>query len=423
VWVLNPPVEEDYYIGIGGSSTGDRESDMEQARLNALADVASQISTKIRSEMVLREGEDDRGNRRESFSRRIEENVAQELRGVEPVDAYYSPEEGFWYYYRFPRAELDRARNDLKLRVRELIFLDSAGEGDSGTAAGTAAERLSVLARGYDLIMESPFVGTLRVEAAAHTGALIDYIEAELRRELGALAISLTDDRISGEVGDSLFIEAAVGGTGRGYASPGRIPLILVTKDGEILSRFATDPDGTYRGTVEASFDSPGRYPCIVSVDISALVREASAGSALGVSLPRRECILEIFAKSLGLEVRTGEGTVPRSLADGFKAIFETRLNYDLTDDYDPERPTLLVTVYYTDFPENDFGMFFSTARCALDLVRDGRSLYNFETDRFKEGGLTTEQARDRALEKLFEYLGNTEDPYRGIVLALEGEG
>ena len=78
--------------------------------------------------------------------------------------------------------------------------------------------------------------------------------------------------------------------------------------------------------------------------------------------------------------------------------------------------------MYYTDFPENDFGLYFSTARGVFDLVRAGRSLYSFETDRFKEGGLTVEQARDRALERLFEYLENTAGPYREITAVLEEE-
>ncbi|MFW5768778.1 MAG: LPP20 family lipoprotein, partial [Spirochaetota bacterium] len=214
VWVLNPPVDEEYFLGIGGSNTGNREADMEQARLNALADLAARISTKIRGEMVLESGEDDRGNRRQSFSRRIEENVSQELRGVEPVDAYYSPEEGFWYYYRFPKAELDRARDDLKRRVRDLVFPREGGADAPEVAAGTAAERLAVLGRGFDLIMESPFVGTLRVEEVRYTGALIDYIEAELRRELGTLEILLEDGVISGELGDLLVLEARVRAAG-----------------------------------------------------------------------------------------------------------------------------------------------------------------------------------------------------------------
>ena len=430
VWVLNPPVDEEYFIGIGGSNTGDRETDMEKARLDALADLASQISTKIRGEIVSEAREDGRGNRRESFSRRIEENVSQELRGVEPVEAYYSPREGFWYYYRFPKAELDRARNDLKRRVRELVLPRTRGTGEPGREAGeaaagawTAAERLSILGRGFDLVMESPFVGTLRVEETEYTGALIDYIDAELRRELGSLEIVLADELITGERGDALVLEASVRSTGAAAVSPGRIPLILMTREGGIVSRFVTEPDGRYRGTAAVPFTEPGRYPCVVSFDIAALVREASADSVSGVSLPRRECVIEILTKSMGLEVRTGEGAAPRALADGFKAILETRLEYDLTGEYDPQRPTLLVTVYYTDFPENEFGLFFSTARCVLDLVRNGRSLYSYETERLKEGGLSPEQARDRALQRLFAYLEESEDPYREIALAIEGEG
>ena len=426
VWVLNPPVDEEYFLGIGGSNTGNREADMEQARLAALADLAARISTKIRGEMVLESGEDDRGNRRQSFSRRIEENVSQELRGVEPVDAYYSPEEGFWYYYRFPKAELDRARDDLKRRVRDLVFPREGSADAAGVTAGTAAERLTVLGRGFDLIMESPFVGTLRVEEVRYTGALIDYIEAELRRELGSLEISLADGVISGESGDFLVLEARVRAAGAAEDGrrrvPGRIPLILMTREGKILGRFVTGPDGRYSGTVEAVFPKPGRYPCIVSLDVSALIGEVPAGAALGVSLPKSECILEIFAKSLALEVRTEEGTAPRALTDGIKAILETRLEYDLTGEYDPEKSTLLITVYYSDFPESEYGMYFSTARGVLDLVRSGRSLYSFETDRFKEGGLTVEQARDRALGRLFQYLENTAGPYREITSILEEE-
>jgi hypothetical protein len=58
-------------------------------------------------------------------------------------------------------------------------------------------------------------------------------------------------------------------------------------------------------------------------------------------------------------------------------------------------------------------------ASAVISLIKRGKTIYSYESDQFKDGGLTPEQAHQRAFGKLIEGLETNPEYVKGIVEAL----
>ena len=57
-----------------------------------------------------------------------------------------------------------------------------------------------------------------------------------------------------------------------------------------------------------------------------------------------------------------------------------------------------------------------------INVVRNGKSLFNYETEEFKEGGIDGNQARERAKNKLFAALEGNKALFTKIKSAVTEE-
>ena len=260
-WVLEYPIEPDYYVGVGSSNVGDRGTDMEQARLRALASLASSISTKIESEIVVDTVDDSEGNYKTQLTEKIRQNVQQNLKGVEPVDSFYSPAEGYWFYFRFAKAELENMKDALRQRVTQMAESTLSG-------TGTIAEKIAILWDGYNMIQESPFVGTIQSTVQGNTGALTDILAAEIGRLTASLTLSAEPADAVLEQGETpvfnLLVSSSLG------IATGQLHCILFDEGSEIAS-VVTDQNGYYNGQVDVSEMELGRRQLVWTVDFSRL--------------------------------------------------------------------------------------------------------------------------------------------------------
>ncbi|MDC7124726.1 MAG: LPP20 family lipoprotein, partial [Spirochaetales bacterium] len=99
-WVTNPPTNNAYYIGIGGSNSGDKAEDNEIAKRRAMSALAAEISAVISSESTYKTTADSLGNINDSAEEVITQLVNQNLKAVEIVDVWSSVSSGYWYYLR-----------------------------------------------------------------------------------------------------------------------------------------------------------------------------------------------------------------------------------------------------------------------------------------------------------------------------------
>ncbi|NQV19080.1 MAG: LPP20 family lipoprotein [Armatimonadetes bacterium] len=127
LWIENYPYNSDYYIGIGYSTKSNEDYENE-ARNNAINEIASQIEINISSETIHKLIEKN-GRIDELLKKQIQTSTKQSLEQVEIVDKHENNNE-YWVYCRLSKEEykrqkqikLDKAINnslDLFARARE----------------------------------------------------------------------------------------------------------------------------------------------------------------------------------------------------------------------------------------------------------------------------------------------------------------
>ena len=103
-WVSQRPISDKDYIGIGMASTSD-DNYMDKAKQNALADIASQIATKVDAEAFIHTVDVD-GKSRELFEEKITGTMSAWVEGIEIKDTYTG--DGKHYVYCTLNKELYR---------------------------------------------------------------------------------------------------------------------------------------------------------------------------------------------------------------------------------------------------------------------------------------------------------------------------
>ena len=405
-WVKKYPVDPAYFIGVGSSNTGNRGEDMDKARLNALAVLASSIVTKIEAEIVVESTDDTEGNTYEKITSRIRENVNQNLQGVEPVDSYYSRQDGYWFYFRFPKSKLEEMKQDLTRRV-----LDMAGPGIEGTYP-SVAEGLAQLWDGYSLIQDSPFVGTIDVEIGPYSGAFTDILQKEISRLSASLDIRVQPEELRIEQGQTPEIRVFLGNS---LGIPTGQLSAVFQAGGKVISKVVTNRDGGFTGKIEPAGLDPGRIVGSWKADFGAL---GINPESVRLFVPEVSVFIEVEKKSVGLRVVTGNGGPFPGLGQSVSSLFSNTMPFEITNEYAPDTTNILFTLHFRDLPENDFGLFFTFARGVISVGKSGKTLYSYESEEYKEGGITAEQARERAKAKLFEALAGEKQMFEEITAA-----
>jgi hypothetical protein len=120
-WVENHPVTSSYYIGVGIGNKNDQNLDYrEQAKKNALNDLASEISVTIKSNSFLFTMESN-DSFNEEFKSTIKTEISKDLEGYELVDSW---EDASIYkvYYRLSKSEYHQNQNEKKEKTLRLCY-------------------------------------------------------------------------------------------------------------------------------------------------------------------------------------------------------------------------------------------------------------------------------------------------------------
>lgn len=129
MWLKDKPILEEYYIGIGSArKIGTIDEYTNEARKNALADIAGEISTSISSISVLNQVEDKRGVS-EIFQNTIKTSSKDFLTAYEKVESYEN-ETYYWIYYRLSKEkyEIEKAKRKAEAIENALLKYKNALE-------------------------------------------------------------------------------------------------------------------------------------------------------------------------------------------------------------------------------------------------------------------------------------------------------
>ena len=120
-WVKNHPASPNYYIGIGIANKNNQDiNHREQAKKNALNDLASEISVNIKSNSFLFSMESDY-DYNEDFKSIIKTEINKDLEGYELVDSW---EDELYYkvYYRLSKSKYHQKQKEDKEKALTLCY-------------------------------------------------------------------------------------------------------------------------------------------------------------------------------------------------------------------------------------------------------------------------------------------------------------
>ena len=401
-WVTSFPADNAYFIGVGSANTGNQAEDNEVARKNAMTMLAASISTTIQSETSYRETDDADGVSR-SAEVQINETVAQNLQAVEIVDSFYAPDWGYWYYVRLNKAKWAEIQKrellELEKRVKDLVTPVLSNRGTS------VAERLTILARGWEIVAESAYTGMVKTELEGESGSLIDLLEKQIGTHVNSLSVQVTPASLETEAGRPAKLSIAV--TSSTGLEPGPLNFIVKAKDAGEGPSFSivTDKAGRYTEDVNFSGFPVGKSYLNAVLDLSHFgIRPGSVETEIIV--PQRDFLLDIRQQKAQLVV-SAAGDLDPEYSEGAvyntaKALFSKTLPVKIEEGAGDKTYTLNFNLQYRNAPPNDYGFVIIYVKGNLSVMRGSKSIFTYETPEAKGGGLNWSQANTKALDKLF---------------------
>ncbi|MCK5736192.1 MAG: LPP20 family lipoprotein, partial [Spirochaetaceae bacterium] len=221
-WLSSYPASSSYYVGIGGSNTGSMAEDREKAAAAARADLAAQISAQVSSELEVSSHAASDGSFNESVERTVNESVDQNLKSVDTVDSWFSPEHGAWVYVRLSKAVWAAIIKDeiASLTLKANTILSPVASGNL-----TEAENMAALGRARLSLLSSPWGLRVKDEVFGSNGYLIDLVDAEISDRTGSLLVKATANPSEIKYGSELVLSGRIeSGSG---GSIGAYPLFL----------------------------------------------------------------------------------------------------------------------------------------------------------------------------------------------------
>ncbi len=389
-WITNRPDSTVYYIGIGGSETGNQADDKEIARSRALAELSSEIFASIESSLDIQATDSSETGETYLVEQNIRQKVEQDLEALETVDTWYSQQDGYWYYMRLSRMEWEaiqeRRARDMRQRIEEMF---------AGVFRDTLSE-LKTIDRAYSEYRQNYTGNKVSMELFGQTGSIdtLLLLRAEdLLKGITLPAPSLPD-RVT-QMEQISLRGTVLCGTGR---NPGAFALEFLNASGEILQEIPLDPDGNFDWLYTVK-ELPGEGNFTYRLKSPLTNRELL--SQLDYALPSESSSTSVQALVVQMLIEgEGSGLYSRSFE-----ILDSITPFTLTDRESEKKISLSFSFH--EAPPNDFGLVISYGRCYVGLITSRGEDIVWQSEEVKSGGLTEEQARGKVTDKLLETVRN----------------
>lgn len=400
-WLTSYPSDTGFYVGIGGSSTGNLVEDREVATAAARADLAAQISIQVKSELDIASSAGSDGSFSESVRQTINESVEQNLQSVETVDVWISPDDGAWVYVRLSKAVwaaiVKKEIADMTLRANTALQPVAAG-------TMTEAEEMAALGRTRVSLMASPWGPKVKDEVFGTNGFLTEAVDGAIASRGAGLLVQISVFPAQVKYGEDVTISGTVrSGFGR---QTGTYPLVLNLPDEASVS-LTTDPDGSF------SIIRPSGYLGLNMVQMT-VVPDLIAWGIPSRSFPITDATTELYVMTVPVSFTVSSEEVPYlyaltgAVSDWFTDL---ELPVDIRNsgavDYEID-----FTWRVYDYPRSDAlanAPYISEVGAVITFRRGGNVVSVSEVESFKDGGLDWNQAHDRAGRALLKIM--SEDP------------
>ena len=397
-WVTRYPSDPEYYIGVGGApDSGNPTADLEHARANALAQLASEIEVSVRSDQTFRESTTSADSSSSTADIIVQTLTSQNLEGVELVDSFHSAADGYWFYFRLSKSAWDRIKNREMYELRDRIL---AMLGPLDVPSVSIAERLRRYSSALGLLRDSSYGGKITARLGGVRGVLDDLISARVSETLNGLAVSVDPGSMRFPPGRPP--ELAVRITTTEHRPIGVLKLEIRDSHGTVVAGMTTDSGGRFQGAISVSKMKSGKRLCTVGLSRAILdgVDEAVTSRA-----PQSPLELEVLPLAVHLQLAGPETLDSRWLVDSITSLLTQRYALAVLRETDISPFTLEVTVRGRNAPPNEYGIEFAYCSLSLIITRNQSRIAVLTTPEARGAGTTADQALRKAATVMFSNL------------------
>lgn len=408
-WLMQRPLDPGYYVGIGMALKSPVGEHIQQAKNNALNDLASEISVQVSSSSLLYQMEQD-SRFREDFRSDTRTRSKALLEGYELADTWENSRE-YWVFYRLSRQEyrslMDRKRSQA-MALAKAKLTDAASFSTSGNHLQALTAHIAALQALQDFWsepMETEWNGRqvfLGNEAFLQLQSCWNNLRIEPRQPV-------IDVKRGDQPGPVEFILTTSAGT------PQEFLPVLAAYSGTRLrnNRFTSDAGGKVNIELPKISSQNPEETVQVMLDVDQIISSTSAGAAVAAllrGLPAPQAIQRIrIAKPKvylkGSETNLGKPLANHPLQETFRSLL-VQEGFDVLSK--STSADLIVEIEAATNESGTNGEFVSSSLTgSIKTYRpDGKLIHSVSLDGVKGVQLSPEQAGLEAYRRGSEEIG-----------------
>ena len=403
-WLIQQPVDPNYYLGIGSASKNQYGSEAQKSAQDlALADLASQITVKITSDIVTTLIENGTMTREEYLATARSEAVA-DLEGHELVDTWQDATYHY-AYYRMSKAQY-AAIQARKRQAALSLSTDFLGKAKAASALNQFSEAYNATIQAFIPLL--PYLNeALEVNIEGQSVILSNEVNTYLQGLLSSIDLSPNKSNLSAKLGQPISGNLIIYARGNDDQPLRGLPLQAQFKkgEGELVESLKTGSQGLASLQV-SNITAPSKLQILeVRVDLQQLMKTIDspvlAGIILSIPSASTRIILDVSNPTIYLDAReTFNGRVLKQLQ------VEPKLkNHFIVEGFhfvdDPRNADWQMTLNATATRGTEYsGMYTTFADVSLNVVdrKSGAEIYKNSLSRVKGIDLNYTNAANKAL-------------------------
>jgi hypothetical protein len=402
-WLVQQPVDPNFYIGIGSASKSQYGTEaMKSAQDLALADLASQITVKITSDIVttlIQKGTITE----EDYLATARSEAMAELEGHELVDTWQDATYHY-AYYRLSKAKY-AAIQARKRQAALLLSADFLEKATSATAMNQVSQSFNLLVQAFIPLL--PYLNeALAFTLDGQNVILSNEVNSRLHDLLSGINLTPSKSNLTTKLGQPIREKLTVTAKGSDHQLLADLPLKVRFKRGagEVLQTLATGPDGI--AVLEVStITSPLKLQVLeISVDMKRLTGGIESPVLTGIlkSIPpaSTRIVLDVVHPTIYLEsneLYDGRTLTQLQVEPRIKNHFMGQ-GFNFVDN--PQDSDWHMTLHATAIRGTEYsGMFTCFADVSLNVIdrKSGQEVYKNSLSRVKGIDLNYTAAANKA--------------------------
>ncbi|OHD25948.1 MAG: hypothetical protein A2086_03385 [Spirochaetes bacterium GWD1_27_9] len=405
-WIKKFPSNPMYYIGIATGST------MQQSQDAALNSIASQIKVKVQSEITDMMKEKN-GITEEQVEQNVKLSVKQNIEDVEVIEIWYSPEKGYWAYYRLDIEKYKRKQQE-KMENAKKIALDYLTKCDN--------EQDQALAFKYAFLgyfnVGVYIANSLKVNYKGQEVFIVNELVSRMQKILSGIAINPVNSQIEIAKINPKAVEIQFNVTSNGKPLV-NFPLTFKTNKGELdlTQRSTTDSNGKVSCILNKAIKRDIVQSFIATLDLMSFIQGATDdeeeaiiffGRLSNLGIPSKEVMVNVVLPvlSFNLELLSDLANNKQykarfdTLATNFKDEFVSLTGTKIADNGAVLKLNMVIEGSITQ--SSTSGQFFTKILVTVSIIDIAKNeeLFSSSTQEIKGGSVTELKSVQAAIDK-----------------------